>query len=180
VFEVVHGALLEQAGLLVVAMVGLNRGHGLAGVMQLVWQLEGLQVIDTGLDFGYGCRYLAKLTQEPAVMYELFPEVHQLRGKNQLSPVLVVADGLEDLAGGGVIAQIGMFFLFFGPLDTGGLVLDGMRYGSRSSVEVMELVGKPFIFSHANPYRICPNRRNVRDDQILKYAATGGAIGITL
>jgi membrane dipeptidase len=59
------------------------------------------------------------------------------------------------------------------------LVMDGTMCGYRSSMEVMELTQKPFIFSHANPYAICPNRRNIRNDQIRKCAETGGVVGIS-
>ena len=59
------------------------------------------------------------------------------------------------------------------------ILLDGTLSGYRTSMEAMALSEKPFIFSHVNPWGVCNNRRNIRDDQIKACAATGGVVGIT-
>jgi membrane dipeptidase len=59
------------------------------------------------------------------------------------------------------------------------LYLDGSLGGYKTTMEAMEISQKPFIFSHVNPYGVCRNSRNIRDDQITACAKTGGVIGIT-
>jgi len=59
------------------------------------------------------------------------------------------------------------------------IILDGSLSGYKTSMEAMALSTKPFIFSHSNPNGVCQNSRNLRDDQIISCAKTGGVIGIT-
>lgn len=63
--------------------------------------------------------------------------------------------------------------------NTKKIILDGTLGGHKTTMEAMELSDKPFVFSHTNPYSICKNKRNIKDDQIKTCAATGGVIGIT-
>lgn len=60
------------------------------------------------------------------------------------------------------------------------IILDGTLSGYKTTMEAMELCEKPFIFSHTNPYSVCINKRNIKDDQIKACANTDGVIGITL
>ncbi len=59
------------------------------------------------------------------------------------------------------------------------ILLDGTLGSYKTTMEAMELSEKPFIFSHVNPFSICKNTRNIKDDQIKACAKTGGVIGLT-
>ena len=59
-----------------------------------------------------------------------------------------------------------------------GLWIDGTHTGHRTTMEAMEAVPGPFIFSHCNAHAVYPHYRNIRDDQIRACAASGGAIGV--
>jgi len=58
-----------------------------------------------------------------------------------------------------------------------GMLLDCTHTGERSTLEAMEIYGKPCIFSHSNPKKIFEHPRNISDDQIKACAQTGGVIG---
>ncbi|MDX8535918.1 membrane dipeptidase [Mesorhizobium sp. VK25A] len=59
-----------------------------------------------------------------------------------------------------------------------GMVVDCSHTGYSSSMEIMELSNKPVIFSHANPKALWDHPRNIKDDQIIACARTGGVIGV--
>jgi membrane dipeptidase len=59
-----------------------------------------------------------------------------------------------------------------------GMLVDGSHSGYRTSMEAAEMSEAPFIYSHSNPFAICPHYRSIRDDQMKACAATGGVIGI--
>ncbi len=59
-----------------------------------------------------------------------------------------------------------------------GMVLDCSHTAYRSTMEAMEISSAPVIFSHSNPRALKDHQRNIRDDQILACARTGGVIGV--
>ena len=59
-----------------------------------------------------------------------------------------------------------------------GMLVDCSHTGYRSSMEMMEVSTAPVIFSHSNPRALWEHDRNVRDDQILACARTGGVVGV--
>src|SRR6185369_12169278 len=59
-----------------------------------------------------------------------------------------------------------------------GMVVDCSHTGYRSSLEMMELSTAPVVFSHSNPRALWTHDRNVRDEQILACARTGGVVGV--
>ena len=59
-----------------------------------------------------------------------------------------------------------------------GLLLDGAHVGRRTTLEMMERSRQPVVFTHANVDALCPNPRNVTDEQIRACVATGGVIGV--
>lgn len=59
-----------------------------------------------------------------------------------------------------------------------GMIIDCSHTGYKTSMEAMELSSKPVIFSHSNVYNINSHARNLKDDQIIACANTGGFIGI--
>lgn len=59
-----------------------------------------------------------------------------------------------------------------------GMVVDLSHTGHRTTMEAMERSTAPCIFSHSNAYALHQHPRNIKDDQILAVARTGGLIGI--
>lgn len=59
-----------------------------------------------------------------------------------------------------------------------GIILDVSHLNEKSFWDICEVAKKPFIASHSNSYRLCPNERNLKDEQIKEIAAKGGVIGI--
>lgn len=59
-----------------------------------------------------------------------------------------------------------------------GMLIDCSHTSYRTSLEAMEISTKPVIFSHSNVYAINPHPRNLKDEQIIACANTGGFIGI--
>ncbi len=59
-----------------------------------------------------------------------------------------------------------------------GMQVDCSHTGYRTSMEAMEISSAPVIFSHSNPKALNDHDRNIRDDQALACAATGGWVGL--
>jgi membrane dipeptidase len=59
-----------------------------------------------------------------------------------------------------------------------GMVVDCSHTGRRSSLEAIEISGRPAIFSHSGAHAVCAHIRNIHDDQIRACAARGGVIGV--
>jgi membrane dipeptidase len=87
----------------------------------------------------------------------------------------LIADGCAEAADAG-LSNFGR--LFVREMDRVGIVVDGAHTGRRSSLEAMELSGRPPIFSHSGAYSVCAHIRNIHDDQIRACAARGGVIGV--
>ncbi|RUT29788.1 membrane dipeptidase [Paenibacillus zeisoli] len=63
-----------------------------------------------------------------------------------------------------------------------GIILDVSHLSVKGFWELATLAtqaAKPFIASHSNAYRICPNPRNLHDEQIKAIISLGGRIGVT-
>lgn len=59
-----------------------------------------------------------------------------------------------------------------------GMMVDVSHLGEKSFWDVIGTAKKPVIASHSSVWKICPNRRNLKDDQILAIAKTGGGVFI--
>jgi membrane dipeptidase len=59
-----------------------------------------------------------------------------------------------------------------------GMMVDVSHCGYRTSMDVFELSSAPVIFSHSSMRGVWEHDRNIRDDQALACAGTGGVIGI--
>lgn len=59
-----------------------------------------------------------------------------------------------------------------------GMIVDCTHTGYRTSMDVFEVAQGPVVFSHSNPRALWEHERNIRDDQALACARTGGVIGI--
>jgi len=60
-----------------------------------------------------------------------------------------------------------------------GMLVDLSHTGYKTTLDIMERITDPVIVSHSNVYALHPHYRNLRDDQILKVAETGGVIGLS-
>ncbi|MFS0869641.1 dipeptidase [Paenibacillus xylanilyticus] len=60
-----------------------------------------------------------------------------------------------------------------------GMLLDVSHLTEKGFWELAELSERPFIASHSNSYTVCPNVRNLKDDQIRAIIARDGRVGLT-
>jgi membrane dipeptidase len=60
-----------------------------------------------------------------------------------------------------------------------GVLVDLSHTGRRSSLEVIDVSGRPVVFSHANVAALAPHPRNKTDEEIRALAERDGVIGIT-
>lgn len=60
-----------------------------------------------------------------------------------------------------------------------GMLLDASHMGRRATLEAMDVIGVPVVFTHSNADALFPHYRNVTDEQAKACAATGGLIGIS-
>ncbi len=61
-------------------------------------------------------------------------------------------------------------------LNTLGVMVDLSHVGERTFWDAISVTKKPVIVSHSSVYTICPNRRNLKDDQIKAVARNNGVI----
>jgi membrane dipeptidase len=61
-----------------------------------------------------------------------------------------------------------------------GIIIDVSHLNEKGFWDVIETTKKPIIASHSNCYSICQNIRNLKDEQIIAVAKTGGVIGISV
>ncbi|MEM7253179.1 MAG: membrane dipeptidase [Pseudomonadota bacterium] len=59
-----------------------------------------------------------------------------------------------------------------------GMLVDCSHTGYRTTMDVMAYSDRPVIFSHSNPRALSNHERNIRDDQALACAQTGGVVGV--
>jgi membrane dipeptidase len=64
-------------------------------------------------------------------------------------------------------------------LAEAGILIDLSGMGRRSSLEALELAGRPVVFAAANSARVHSHRANLTDEQIDACARGGGVIGIS-
>lgn len=86
------------------------------------------------------------------------------------------ADGVLEPRGGGFTNQGRQLVQECSRL---GMLLDVSHLSEKGFWELTELTQKPFVASHSNAYGICPNPRNLKDDQIKAIDAMGGMVGLS-
>ena len=59
-----------------------------------------------------------------------------------------------------------------------GMIVDCSHTGYRTTMDVFEVAQGPVVFSHSNSRKLVDSERNIRDDQALACAKTGGVIGL--
>lgn len=60
-----------------------------------------------------------------------------------------------------------------------GLLLDASHMGERSSLDAIERIGQPSVFTHSNARGLHDHYRNVSDAQARTCAASGGLVGVS-
>jgi membrane dipeptidase len=60
-----------------------------------------------------------------------------------------------------------------------GILLDASHTGERSTLEAIERIGRPVVFTHSNARALHDHYRNVSDAQARACAASGGLVGIS-
>lgn len=64
-------------------------------------------------------------------------------------------------------------------LNRCGILVDVSHAGERTSIEIADMSDKPVAATHSNARAVTPSGRNLTDEQIKAFAATGGVIGIS-
>ncbi len=60
-----------------------------------------------------------------------------------------------------------------------GIVVDISHLSPPGVKDVLTISAAPVVASHSNAFSICPNRRNLTDEQLAGLAACGGVVGVT-
>lgn len=61
-----------------------------------------------------------------------------------------------------------------------GIIVDVSHLCEKSFYDVCEYTKKPIIASHSSSYKICPNKRNLTDEQFEKIKSLNGVVGINM
>lgn len=64
-------------------------------------------------------------------------------------------------------------------MNTLGMIVDVGHTGYQSTLDAVEVSGKPIVYSHTNCKALCDHPRNKTDDQIKALARKGGVIGLS-
>jgi len=64
-------------------------------------------------------------------------------------------------------------------LEKLGVVIDLAHANSKTFTEILKIVKRPVIVSHANCRTLCDNPRNLTDEQLQEIKKNGGVIGVT-
>jgi len=97
---------------------------------------------------------------------------HMLMAYNQRN---YVGDGCHERTDAG-LSKFGIQLVR--EMNRVGMIVDCAHSGYRTTMDVMEISESPVIFSHANASAVHKHPRNIRDEQIMACASTGGVIGI--
>ena len=97
---------------------------------------------------------------------------HMLMCYNVKTPI---GDGCQEQTDGG-LSRLGTDLVH--EMNRVGMLVDVAHTGYRTSMDVFAASSEPVIISHANVRALCDHTRNVKDDQIVACAKSGGVIGI--
>ena len=86
-----------------------------------------------------------------------------------------IGDGVFERTNGG-LTNFGIEVL--GKAEELGIIVDVSHLNEQGFWDVIETTAFPIIASHSNAYSLCPNRRNLKDDQIKAIAERDGVIGV--
>jgi membrane dipeptidase len=106
------------------------------------------------------------------LMYELGIR-HSILAFNQNNSA---AGGCADLGEVG-LSRLGRRYV--GRMRDVGMLLDLSHMSVRSTLEAIELIERPVVFTHSNVHALHPHYRNVTDEQARACAQSGGLVGIS-
>lgn len=86
------------------------------------------------------------------------------------------AGGCADLGNVG-LSRLGRRFL--DRMREVGMLLDVSHMSERASLEAIEHIGRPAVFTHSNARALFAHWRNITDDQARACAASGGLVGVS-
>lgn len=89
-----------------------------------------------------------------------------------------IADGVAESITGGGLTVFGREVIK--EMNRLGMLIDLSHISEKGFWDVMTLSQQPVILSHSNAYKVCPHRRNLKDEQIKAVKQNGGVIGINL
>lgn len=127
------------------------------GRMAIAFDIEGMSALDGSTDMIY--------------LY------HSLGVRQML-----FAYNLNNEAGGGChdtdagLTSFGRSII--GAMNNAGMLIDCSHTGYRTTMEAMEVSSDPVVFSHSNSRALRDHERNIKDDQALACAASGGVVGV--
>lgn len=88
-----------------------------------------------------------------------------------------IADGVAEGSSGGGLTDFGHQVV--AEMARLGMVVDLSHISEKGFWDVLEASPVPPVCSHSNSKAVCPNRRNLTDEQALALAHKGGVIGMT-
>jgi membrane dipeptidase len=135
----------------------------------LAARVEGKLAVGLHLE-GTGC-----LERDPELI-DLFYALgirHSILAFNQNNSA---AGGCGDLGNVG-LSRLGRRFI--DRMRAAGMLLDVSHMSERSSLESIDHMGVPVVFTHSNASAVHPHYRNVSDEQARACAASGGLIGVS-
>ncbi len=97
---------------------------------------------------------------------------HMLMCYNVKTPI---GDGCQEITDGG-LSRLGTDLVQ--EMNRIGMVVDVAHTGYRTSMDVFAASDEPVIISHANARALCEHTRNIKDDQIIACARSGGVVGV--
>ena len=95
---------------------------------------------------------------------------------------MVFAYNLNNAAGGGChdrdigLTEFGRAVI--AEMNDVGMVVDCSHCGYSTTMEAMECSRDPVVFSHSNAWALREHERNIRDEQAVRCAETGGVVGV--
>lgn len=87
------------------------------------------------------------------------------------------ADGTYESHTGGGLTRFGLKLVE--ECNRLGILLDISHLSAAGVRDVMSASSQPVIASHSNAYALCPNVRNLSDEQLVALAEKGGTVGVT-
>ncbi len=134
------------------------------GTMAAIMHMEGAEAIDRDLDALHvlhraGLRSLGPVWSRPTIFAEGVPFRYPSDGDT--------GPGLSP-AGFDLVREC----------NTLGIMLDMSHLNEQGFWDVVESSDAPIVATHSNAYEICPNARNLTDDQLRTIGQSGGMVGL--
>ncbi len=135
-----------------------------SGTMAAIMHMEGAEAIDRDLDalhvlYRAGLRSLGPVWSRPTIFAEGVPFRYPSDGDT--------GPGLSP-AGFDLVRECNAL----------GIMLDMSHLNEKGFWDVVETSDAPIVATHSNAYKICPNARNLTDDQLRSIGQSDGMVGL--